>query len=199
MARRQCAWVLYIWTNLTTISWGDSHPFSVSAVARNRVIHSSPFSVLFDSFLISFFIYFSRMRHENNMKIKPKRILFAKWCPPPFCKESSFRFQFHSHFGMLNLNSTICSLPAQRYHTCSFSPLTLCKDNSATFPSMQVLECGYVAHLNCLDWDQVCHPLFTLLGDVIPWCFLVYQCLYMFAQVLYQQAVSLTLSTLKHH
>ena len=68
----------------------------------NRVVHGSPFWLLFDSFLIHFFTYFSRMRCENESKMKSKRRLFAKWAtPPPFCKPSPFPSLFDFIFHLI--------------------------------------------------------------------------------------------------
>ena len=61
----------------------------------NRVVHGSPFRLLFDSFSFYFSLTFSRMRCENEFKMRSKRRLFTKWATPPhFVQGLLFDFIF---------------------------------------------------------------------------------------------------------
>ena len=60
-----------------------------------RVVHSSHFRLLFGYFLFYFLVTFSKMRSENDLKMKAKRSLFAKWAyTPHFPKRLLFAFIF---------------------------------------------------------------------------------------------------------
>ena len=60
-----------------------------------RVIHSSCFQLLFSYFLLYFLVTFSKMKSENDLEMKVKRSLFAKWaCTPHFAKSLLFMFIF---------------------------------------------------------------------------------------------------------
>ena len=60
-----------------------------------RVIHSSHFWLLFSYFLFYFLVPFSKMKSENELKMKAKRSLFAKWAYTPyFAKSLLFVFIF---------------------------------------------------------------------------------------------------------
>ena len=65
----------------------------------NRVVHSSHFWLLFGYFLFYFLVTFSKMKCENDLKMKAKRSLFAKWAyTPHFAKSLLFVFTFCRSF-----------------------------------------------------------------------------------------------------
>jgi hypothetical protein len=100
-------------------------------IEDNRVVHGSPFWLLFDSFSLSLFTHFSRMRRENELKMKLKRRLFAKWATPPHFVNCllfrGFSTSFSISFSLHNLNSAFyCHCTMHHRDPCS-SPTRFCQ------------------------------------------------------------------------
>ena len=109
-----------------------------------RVVHGSHFWLLFGSFFISLFIHFSRMRTQNDRKMKVKRSLFAKWWyTPHFAKRLLFVFIFVLLFG--------CSIQTPRSVPCQHdatTPLPLSPHTLQVMTTTMTSGCGNNANNN---------------------------------------------------